>query len=78
MSNTPRATIDSILSHENKKALSPFIIKIFFIENECKIPGMTYNHFVSKIFFYEKMGFRLFNFRVKLLERIEKIIKEEI
>ena len=24
------------------------------------------------------MGFRLFNFRVKLLERIEKIIKEEI
>ena len=39
---------------------------------------MTYNHFVSKIFFYEKMGFRLFNFCVKLLERIEKIIKEEI
>ena len=37
---------------------------------------MIYNHFVSKIFFYEKMGFRLFNFRVTLLERIEKIIKE--
>ena len=37
---------------------------------------MIYNHFVSNIFFYEKMGFRLFNFRVTLLERIEKIIKE--
>ena len=51
-----KKSFTSIMSHENKKVLSPlYNKKIFLIENKCKA---TYSFFIKNIFF-DKMDLRL-------------------
>ena len=53
------------MSHENKKALSPFSHKKYFlIENEYKTRYGCLNSFSIKKNFYDKIELRLFYFRM--------------
>ena len=51
-----------------KKPSVHFVVKIFLIENECKAPYVSCFHFLSKIFFYDKMDLRLFYFHLTVYD----------
>ena len=50
----------------NKKAIVHLIIKIFFIENECKAPIRSLRYIIHKNIFYDKMDLKLFHFHVTI------------
>ena len=53
--------LDSISSHENKKALCPFYHKkMFLIENECKAPvGCCLTFIFYQQYFYDKIDLKV-------------------
>ena len=57
--------VESKLSHENKKALSPFYHEKYFLWkiNVRHPQGVLHSFFIKNIF-YDKMDFKLFYFRV--------------